>query len=165
MKPLASFSRDRSTKDGHCYHCKACLSARAVAWAKAHPDKRAEHRKRWRDNNLELAREIEKRSYEDNREQRLQSKREYAAANRPRYVHYTQKRKIAQGRATPNWADHAAIIQIYEQCAAATKETGVMHHVDHIVPLQGRDVCGFHVQNNLQILPADVNRRKANKHT
>lgn len=72
-------------------------------------------------------------------------------------------RLARQQVATPRWADTKAITEIYERCAAITAETGIEHHVDHIVPLAHHVVCGLHVPWNLRIIPATDNLTKSNR--
>ncbi len=69
-------------------------------------------------------------------------------------------RKLGNPRAIPPWADRAAIRSIYLEAVRTTKRTGVLHVVDHIVPLKGSGVCGLHVENNLQIITKPENDDK-----
>jgi hypothetical protein len=77
------------------------------------------------------------------------------------------KRQGLKINATPNWLteEHNNEIQQFYWLAKDLQAiTGETYHVDHIVPLKGENVCGLHVPWNLQVLPADINLSKGNKH-
>ena len=63
--------------------------------------------------------------------------------------------------ATPSWADFFQIERAYE-LAQEYRDKGIDAEVDHIIPLQGKIVCGLHVQTNLQITNLQFNRSKSN---
>lgn len=65
----------------------------------------------------------------------------------------------------PSWLTKEDFVQIRELyiCAQMFKlYTGQEYHVDHIVPLQGENVCGLHVPWNLQVILAKENLSKSN---
>lgn len=66
-----------------------------------------------------------------------------------------KKYKVAKKHRTPVWADQDKLFEIYANCPDG-------YHVDHIIPLQGKNVSGLHVPENLQYLPEIENRRKSN---
>lgn len=74
------------------------------------------------------------------------------------------KRRAAQLKRTPPWANMTAIKAMYAEAQRLTAETGVPHHVDHTIPLQGKKVSGLHVENNLQILTGSDNSKKGNRY-
>ena len=73
-------------------------------------------------------------------------------------------RKLAEKlRAMPEWANKFFIDEAYALGRLRTEATGIEWHVDHVVPLRGKIVCGLHVERNLQVIPAKVNYQKSNR--
>lgn len=69
--------------------------------------------------------------------------------------------------ATPKWLTQEELDDIKQKYVLAklcTEATEIPHHVDHIVPLGGKKVCGLNVPWNLQIISAEENHKKGNKH-
>lgn len=75
------------------------------------------------------------------------------------------KRAIRMQQATPEWGSKAAIKQIYAHRDDLNRRCPHLgpFHVDHVVPIMGRLVCGLHVEFNLRVIPQKENLEKSNK--
>tara|TARA_R110002020_G_C16090122_1_gene757821 strand:- start:230 stop:664 length:435 start_codon:yes stop_codon:yes gene_type:complete len=106
--------------------------------------------KEWVKNNKDSSREINNR---------------YSRSAKGRVAHNAAgaKRRATKLQATPDWADQQAIKCMYALASKLNKITGSNLEVDHIVPLQGKNVCGLHVEHNLQLLDKKLNVSKSNK--
>lgn len=71
---------------------------------------------------------------------------------------YRRKLKLA----TPPWADKSKIRAIYKEAKIMSRATGLVHSVDHIIPLRGEFVWGLHVENNLRVVLHEDNMKKGN---
>jgi 5-methylcytosine-specific restriction endonuclease McrA len=57
-------------------------------------------------------------------------------------------------------ADNEKILSFYKEAEKLTEETGIIHHVDHIIPISKG---GLHHQDNLQVLTKRENLIKGSK--
>ncbi len=88
---------------------------------------------------------------------------EWKVANRDKVAESRAKRRAAETRAIPAWADFNKISAIYRE-AAMLRKIGIDVHVDHIVPLLNDLVCGLHVHDNLRVILASENLSKNNRY-
>lgn len=112
----------------------------------------------WQQKNKEKVREDNKKWRELNREKMRALIAAWGGRNPDKLRAYVRRRQAAKIRAVPAWADMKAITGIYKKAV----QTG--EHVDHIVPLRSKIVCGLHVENNLQLLSASENSIKSNRY-
>lgn len=93
----------------------------------------------------------------------IESAKETKIRNRPVKSALVARRRALRLQATPVWVDPSDFLSLYKLAGEMTAKTGIAHHVDHIVPLQGETVCGLHVPWNLRVIPASENSRKSNR--
>jgi hypothetical protein len=152
------FHKDSYKKDGFCTICADC---------------KRQHTKVWTAENLEKSREKALKWYHDNKtSEELKIKRANCSKtwlkNNPDKNCAKQARRHARKlSATPPWLtseQNAHMNRTYKLCNIISEATGEKYHVDHIVPLQGKNVCGLHVPWNLRVIPAKLNLEKSNKY-
>jgi hypothetical protein len=158
-KPLSSFSKNERYADGFVNWCKECHRQANRVWYEQNKARNNLRAKEWAKANPDAT---QKRHNEKHKEKRAAKHLEWARANRPKRNAVDARRKAAKLRATPSWADQDAIVRIYAEAMHQQEETGIRKHVDHIVPLQSKIVCGLHVESNLQILDGAENESKRN---
>jgi len=103
----------------------------------------------------------DKQHYKLNREKikqrtRVYDKEIYKPNNRQYLAYKESIRRTTKLQRTPSWANLNKIKEFYLNCPDG-------YHVDHIIPLQGKNISGLHVENNLQYLMAKENLSKGNK--
>ena len=146
-KPLDRFYK-RSDRDTYHSWCKDCKHESSKQWNTKNKDKHSEINRKW---------------YEENKEHHLTNSKKWYENNKHRKLETTTARDKRCVLATPTWADRELIKELYSLAKKLTEQTGIPHEVDHIVPLQGKNVSGLHTQDNLQVITAEENRRKSNK--
>lgn len=135
-------------------------------WAERDPEKVKMKHAEWRQENKDRVSECSKRSYEKNKEKVKNTHKKWEQNNKGKRRSIVAKRRAIKIRATPSYLteeDFKKIEAFYVLAHKKTEETGIPYEVDHILPLNGEIVSGFHHWNNLQVLTAEQNRTKGNK--
>ena len=176
-------------KKNHSYlnnlrRCPNCKKESNRKWNDKNPEKVKAIMKKYYQNNKDKFQEYDKIRYSANKEnikanvvmwRKINSdkvkifQKSWRDSNRAKCNALAAKRRASQLQATPSWLTFEHFIEI-EQFYIDTKELQWLSdptdplEVDHIVPLQGNNVCGLHVPWNLQIIPMSKNRSKSNKY-
>lgn len=161
--PFGEFQKNRQSADGLQYRCRGCqaaamrtwyaknkarVSENAAAWHKANPEKATAKTAAWNARNSERVKA------------RMAT---WRAANPAAVCALSGRYRAARRNAVAPWADTELISDLYKLAAALTA-AGFPSHVDHIVPLQSRKVCGLHTHDNLTVIPKRENLAKGNRH-
>ncbi len=170
-------------KKKNYYLCRKCKSKKGKDWNSSNKEAVKRNQKNWIEKKLEQNPEYYKESHQKhktlrNKQSRLYRRlnkekvrkmqekwrlenpnysKEYCRSNRGKVNANTSKRRAKKLQRTPKWADLDAIKRFYENCPAG-------YEVDHIIPLQGKNISGFHVLENLQYLTKSENCRKGNRY-
>ncbi|MGN6701453.1 MAG: hypothetical protein ACTHKB_00640, partial [Burkholderiaceae bacterium] len=180
LKKYHSRTEDQKAKDREAARINA-----AKRYAK-NPEKPRKHARDWRNKNTEKALQRLRDYRAANHDELLRRRREqyaadparfralrtgyywrnpdsqraktraYRAANSIYYGILNAERQRLIVRATPKWANEKEIDKFY-------MERPPGFHVDHIVPLKSKIVCGLHCEANLQTIRASENIRKGNR--
>jgi len=169
-KGLSEFYKQKGCADGCRNSCKSCDKKRVTANKLKNPD----IEKRYRLKNIDILRQKEKERSSNQRKTNLLKikenrakwvsrnqelnrdiKKSWRLNNKSLINFYSAKRRALKITSSFAGFDNQ-IKKIYDSCPSG-------YHVDHIVPLRGKNVCGLHVPWNLQHLPAQDNLIKSNK--
>jgi hypothetical protein len=139
--------------------------------------------KAWREANKKLLKEYAKNHYQENKEEYIEKAKSWQSENkdkrkqilskhkrenRAKHTADTAKYRADKDKRTPNWLtefDHIHIKALYQLAAMRTRESGFPWHVDHVIPLRGKNVSGLHTPSNMRVIPGEENERKNNAYT
>ena len=191
-KDISEFSKNKTKTDGFNSKCKLCVkryrkdnAEKVAAYAKKYrednPEKFTAINKKYRQENSEKEAARARKYRKDNAKKLAASSKEWRQKNSKQNAATKKKwdqenpdkvnarnahRRAAKKERVPKWSNKARkaqITELYAQARKLTAVTGIQFHVDHIVPLQGKNVSGLHIPDNLQILTEHENCSKSNK--
>lgn len=164
-KTIENFSRHKGSKDGYQKYCKSCVSAYKKEYYARNKQSILEIRKNYYDSNKDKVSKNVKEYRERNKDKIIEYQSNYRVKYRFKLTALKRKYDMAKLQATPKCltkVDFEAIAEFYKEVELLSSDKNKFH-VDHIVPIQSKIVCGLHVPWNLRVIPHKENLRKSNK--
>ena len=96
----------------------------------------------------------------ENKDKKSGYQERYRRKNLDKMAAKEARRRVSKFDATPRWLSKEQLDEI-QSIYTFAQEMG--YHVDHIVPLKNRNVCGMHVPWNLRAITPIENMSKHNK--
>jgi len=173
--PLTSFSPRKDIKSGFDARCKQCR--KETRPSRAGDQASANYWKTYYENNKDTlnqrywtnpkTKDYQLKRYRDDPERFRKQHEEHRKNNLDKYAAKEARRRSRKLNATPEWLTSSQLKEMedfYWLAKDLEAVSGQKYHVDHIVPLRGKRVCGLHVPWNLQVLPSDINLSKSNRY-
>src|ERR1700677_2380760 len=148
---ICSITEDKVPFKKEANLCKPCLKLYNAQYRIDNKDYLAEQKREYTKNNRDIFRRTAKTWRNKHPEKKIAD---------------TRKRQVEKIKRAPKWLTKSDWIEInwaYKIARDLTKETGILHVVDHIIPLRGKNISGLHCPQNLQVLTAKENAIKHNK--
>lgn len=187
-KGLSVYNVGKPCKKGHlsgryvssrvCVEChkilrqsesKEIIAKRSAKYREGRREELAHKQRIFREKNPESVAKSKRKQYMSDPEKYKKKAKEYRRENLAKVrlssskLHRIRSLRIVDFGEDSNNKTKALELELYEMGVLLERRYGVPHSVDHMIPLQGKLVCGLHVWNNLQIIPSCLNSRKMNK--
>lgn len=165
-KSLIEFSKYFRGKNGLKPYCKQCANIETAKWQKDNKERKKATDLLWKESNKERSVKYFSDYYNKNISKLKSESLQWKKNNPGKASAIVANYRATKLQATPKWLTKEQKLEIkafYIKARELEKLNGIKMNVDHIIPLQGENVCGLHVPWNLQILTKKANTQKSNK--
>lgn len=187
-KQFYLFGKTSYSKSGYRSQCKDCeanyrklhkdkikiqrelnkdkFAAYKKIYKEINKEKIKEKNKIYRDNTIERRLAYNAKWYQEHKDYANEYAKTYKKTNKGIINNINANRRSATITRIPIWVSDVGkqyIKALYMLANLQSKLTGEKWHVDHVLPLKGKTICGLHVPLNLRIIKAIDNLKKGNR--